>query len=109
MIDVFPADQQNQIRFQLAGSLVAVVSQRLVPRFGGGFVPACEVMICNPAISNLIRENKTHEIPSVLETSVKEGMMSFNRSLSELVKRKEVSPQDAATYSINPDDLKNLL
>ena len=109
MIDVFPSDQQNQIRFQLAGSLVAVVSQRLVPRFGGGFVPACEVMICNPAISNLIRENKTHEIPSVLETSVKEGMMSFNRSLSELVKRKEVSPQDAATYSINPADLKNLL
>lgn len=109
IIDVFPADQQNQIRYQLASSLLAVVSQRLVPKAGGGFVPACEVMICNSAIANLIRENKTHEIPSVLETSMKEGMISFSRSLSDLIKKKIITAQDANNFSVNPADIKNLL
>lgn len=109
MIDVFPADQQNQIRFQLAASLLAVVSQKLVPRISGGFVPACEVMICNSAISNLVRENKTHEIPAVIETSMREGMVSLSRALSDLVKRKEITAQNAIDYSLNPQELKNLL
>lgn len=109
MIDVFPPEQQNQIRFQLAGSLLGVVSQRLVPRISGGFIPACEVMICNTAISNLIRENKTHEIPTVIETSLKEGMISLNRSLSDLVRKKEISLKDSIDYSLNPLELKNLL
>jgi len=109
MIDVFPADQQNQIRFQLAGSLLAVVSQRLIPRIKGGFIPACEVMICNNAISNLIRENKNHEIPAVIETSLKEGMVSLNRALSDLVRQKEISLKDSTDYSLNPLELKNLL
>ncbi len=109
MIDVFPADQQNQIRFQLAGSLLAVVSQRLIPRINGGFVPVCEVMICNAAISNLIRENKTHEIGAVIETSSKEGMVSLNRALSDLVRRKEISLKDSIDFSSNPLELKNLL
>jgi len=109
MIDVFPSDQQNQIRFQLAGSLLAVISQRLIPKINGGFVPACEVMICNSAIENLIRENKNHEIPSVIQTSMREGMLSLNRSLSELVRKKEISVQVAIDYSLNPSELKNLL
>jgi twitching motility protein PilT len=109
MVDVFPAEQQNQIRFQLAGSLLGVISQRLIPRISGGFTPACEVMICNNAISNLIRENKNHEIPAVIETSVKEGMISFNRALSDLVRRKEISMKDAIDYSSDPLELKNLL
>ena len=109
IIDVFPSEQQNQIRFQLAGSLLAVVSQRLVPRVKGGFIPVCEVMICNNAISNLIRENKTHEIPAVIETSSKEGMVSLNRSLSDLVRQKEISLKDSIDYSLNPSELKNLL
>ncbi len=109
MIDVFGADQQNQIRFQLAGSLLGVVSQRLVPRLKGGFIPACEVMICNTAISNLIRENKNHEIPAVIETSLKEGMVSQNRALSDLVRQKEISLKDSIDYSSNPAELKNLL
>lgn len=109
IIDVFPPEQQNQIRFQLAGSLVAVIAKRLIPRLSGGFIPACEVMICNTAISNLIRENKTHEIPAVIETSLKEGMVSMNRSLSDLVKKKEISLKDSIDYSINPAELKNLL
>ena len=109
IIDVFPAEQQNQIRFQLAGSLLGVVSQRLVPRLKGGFAPACEVMICNTAISNLIRENKNHEIPVVIETSSKEGMISLNRSLSDLVMRKEISSKDSIDYSLNPLELKSFL
>jgi len=109
IIDVFPADQQNQIRFQLAGSLLGVVSQRLIPRLSGGFIPVCEVMICNNAISNLIRENKNHEIPAVIETSSKEGMISLNRALSDLVRRKEISLKDSIDYSMNPMELKNLL
>ena len=109
IIDVFPAEQQNQIRFQLAGSLLGVVSQRLIPRLKGGFIPACEIMVCNTAISNLIRENKTHEIPIVIETSLREGMVSLNRSLYDLVKKNEVSLKDSIDYSLNPTELKNLL
>lgn len=109
IIDVFPSEQQNQIRFQLAGSLLGVVSQRLIPRIRGGFVPACEVMLCNTAVSSLIRENKTHEIPTVIETSLREGMISLNRSLAELVNKKEVALKDAIDYSLNPLELKNLL
>ncbi len=109
VIDVFPSDQQNQIRFQLAGSLLGVISQRLIPRIRGGFIPACEVMIANTAIANLIRENKNHEIPSVIETSLKEGMISLNRSLSDLAKRKEISVRDSIDYSLDPMELKNLL
>ncbi len=109
MVDVFPAEQQNQIRFQLAGSLLGVVSQRLVQRISGGFIPVCEVMVCNNAISNLIRENKNHEIPAVIETSSKEGMVSLNRALSDLVRRKEISLKNAIDNSNNPLELKNLL
>ncbi len=109
VIDVFPSEQQNQIRFQLAGSLLAVVSQRLIPRISGGFIPACEVMICNTAVANLIRENKNHEIPAVIETSMKEGMITLNRSLSDLVRNKEISLNDSIDYSLNPMELKNLL
>ncbi len=109
MIDVFPADQQNQIRYQLAGSLLGVISQRLIPRISGGFIPVCEVMICNNAIANLIRENKTHEIPAVIETSLREGMISLNRALSDLVRKKEISLKNSIDYSFNPSDLKNLL
>ena len=109
IVDVFPAEQQNQIRFQLAASLLGVVSQRLIPRISGGFVPVCEVMVCNNAISNLIRENKNHEIPAVIETSAKEGMISLNRALSDLVRQKEISLKNAIDYSNNPSELKNLV
>ncbi|KKP32960.1 MAG: type IV pili twitching motility protein PilT [Candidatus Staskawiczbacteria bacterium RIFOXYB2_FULL_32_9] len=109
IVDVFSADQQNQIRFQLASSLLGIVSQRLIPRIKGGFIPVCEVLICNTAVSTLIRENKTHEIPSVIETSSKEGMISFNRALVDLVRKKEISLKDAVDYSYNPAEIRNLL
>lgn len=109
IVDVFPAEQQNQIRFQLASSLLGIVSQRLVPRIKGGFIPVCEVMICNNAISTLIREDKTHEIPAVIETSAREGMISLNRAMADLVRRKEISLKNATDYSLNPGELTNLL
>ena len=109
IVDVFPPEQQNQIRSQLSGSLLGIVSQRLIPRIQGGLIPACEVMIVTSAISNLIRENKIHELPLVIETSVETGMISLNRSLSILVKRKEVSLENAIKYSLNPKELKMLI
>ena len=109
IVDVFPGNQQNQIRFQLASSLLGIISQRLVPRIKGGFIPVCEVLICNNAVSTLIREDKTHEIPAVIETSVKEGMISLNRAMIDLVRRKEISLKNATDYSSDPAELKNLL
>ena len=105
VIDVFPPHQQNQIRAQLAGSLLGVISQRLLPRIKRGFIPACEVMIANSAVRNLIRENKIHEIPSIIETSGEIGMIPLNKSLADLVKKKEITRETALRYSLNPDDL----
>jgi len=106
IIDVFPSHQQNQIRAQLTGSLYGIVSQRLLPRRGEGFIPACEVMFSTPGISNLIRENKIHEIPSIIETSADRGMIPLNKSLTDLVLRKEIDKDIALRYSNNQDDLK---
>jgi len=108
VVDGFPPEQQTQIRIQLAGILLGVISQRLIPRTKGGLIPACEVMISNPAIANLIRENKTHEIDLVIETSAEEGMISLDRSLADLVKRREISLENALIYSANPTELRIL-
>ena len=109
IIDSFPADQQGQITSQLAATLVGIVSERLVPRIDGGRVPACEIMFMNSAIRNLIRERKIYQIDLVIETSLQDGMMTLNRSLAELVKRKEVSLENAELYSLNPSELRILL
>ena len=109
IVDSFPPAQQDQIRAQLSGSLLGVVSQRLIPRIKGGLIPACEIMLNTPAIANLIRENKIHEIPLIIETSAEIGMISLNRSLANLVKRKEISLENALNYSLNPAELKMLI
>jgi twitching motility protein PilT len=109
IIDSFPPNQQGQVISQLASTLVATVSQRLIPRVGGGRVPAAEIMLVNPAIRNLIREKKIYQIDLVIETSVQDGMMSLNRSLVNLIKRKEVSVEQAEAYSLNPSELRILL
>jgi twitching motility protein PilT len=106
IIDVFPPHQQGQVRAQLASSLLGVVSQRLIPRIKDGFVPACEIMMVNSAIANLIREDKIHEIQAVIETSARQGMISMNKSLGDLVKAKEISKEVALAYSLSPDDLE---
>jgi len=109
IVDVFPGDQQSQIRFQLSSSLLGIISQRLIPRIKGGFIPVCEVLICNNAVSNLIRENKIHEIPAVIETSSKEGMISLSRAMVDLVRRKEISLKNATDYALDPGEVRNLL
>lgn len=109
IIDTFPATQQDQIRIQLGSSLAGIFSQRLVPRISGGLVPACELLINNKAIANLIREKRTHEIPTVIETSSGEGMIDMNRSLAELVSRGEITVESAYQYSLNPNVLQKLL
>lgn len=105
IIDVFPPHQQGQIRSQTASALLAVVSQRLLPTAQGGFMPACEIMLASPAVNNLIRENRVHEIPAIIETSSKEGMVSMNQYLAKLVKEGLVSKETAAFYSLDPEDL----
>src|SRR3989344_4152468 len=109
IIDSFPPSQQGQIISQLAAPLVGIVSERLIPRLGGGRIPANEIMLANPAIRNLIRERKIYQIDLVIETSVQEGMMSLNRSLVNLVRRKEISLEQAESYSQNPAELRLLL
>ena len=108
IVDTFPPEQQQQIRAQLSGSLLGVVSQRLIPRIKGGLIPACEIMIATPAVANLIRENKIHELPLIIETSAEMGMVSLNRALSSLVKGGEVSLENALSYSLNPRELRTL-
>ena len=109
IIDIFPADQQNQIRFQLANTLSAVISQRLLPRVRGGRIPATEIMFANNAVSNLIRENKTHQLDLIIETSLESGMISLNRSLAELVRRGEVLPETAMAYSLSPKEFQTII
>ncbi len=109
IIDSFPANQQGQITSQLAATLVGILSERLIPRIDGGRVPATEVMFVNSAVRNLIRENKAYQIDLVIETSLQQGMMTLNRSLAELVAKKEVSLEEAELYSLNPSELNILL
>lgn len=109
IIDSFPGTQQDQIRVQLAGSLIAIFSQRLIPRIQGGLVPAYELLINNTAVSNLIRERRSHEINTVIETGLEQGMIDMNRSLADLVKRGEISVESAFTYSFDPKGLERLM
>ncbi|MBD3282233.1 MAG: PilT/PilU family type 4a pilus ATPase [Candidatus Portnoybacteria bacterium] len=109
IIDSFPAEAKNQVRTQLASTLLGVVSQRLIPQVDGGRVPAVEIMIANSAVRNLIREGKIYQIDLVLETSTDEGMISLNRSLADLVHQGNISLENAEIYSLNPSDLRMLL
>ena len=109
IIDSFPAGQQDQIRTQLAGSLAGIFSQRLIPRISGGLVPAYELLINNSAVGNLIRERRTHEVQTVIETGLEQGMIDMNRSLTDLVKKGEITVENAFAYSVNPKGLERLM
>ena len=109
IIDSFPGNQQDQIRSQLASSLLGVFSQRLIPRVAGGLVMAYELLINNAAIANLIREKRTHEIDVVIETGTDQGMVDMNRSLLELVRAGEITMENAYSYSMNPKALERLM
>ena len=105
IVDVFPPHQQNQARSQLASVLLAVTSQRLLPKIDGGRIPAVEIMINNHAIENLIRENKPYQIDNVIETSSDQGMIAMDKSLVDLVRKGIVSLETAKSYA---KDFKNL-
>lgn len=109
IIDSFPAGQQDQIRMQLSSSLAGIFSQRLIPRISGGLVPTYELLINNSAVANLIREQRTHEIQTLIETGLEQGMIDMNRSLVDLVKKGEVTVENAFAYSINPKGLERLM
>ncbi len=109
IIDSFPGNQQDQIRAQLSSSLLGIFSQRLVPRIAGGLVPAYELLLNNNAVSNLIREKRTHEIDVVIETGMESGMVDLNHSLLELVRAGEISIENAYQYSLNPKGLERLV
>ncbi|HEY0907935.1 MAG TPA: PilT/PilU family type 4a pilus ATPase [Candidatus Paceibacterota bacterium] len=109
IIDSFPGNQQDQIRIQLASTLTGIFSQRLVPRISGGLVPAYELLIANAAVANLIREKRVHEINTVIETGLENGMIDMNRSLADLVRRGEITAENAYLYSPNPKVLERLI
>ena len=106
IIDAFPASQQRQIRMQLSMVLDAIVSQQLVPTVDGEVVPAFEIMVTNTAIRNLIREEKTHQIDSVIAAGGAEGMRTMDQSLFDLVKSGRVAKEMALQYSIHQEALK---
>lgn len=107
ILDLFPADQQQQVRSQLSMQLRACIAQRLIPsRDGEGRVPAVEVMLNNPGIAQLIRENHIKQIPNAIAGGKEDGMQTFNMSLASLVKNKLITEEDALIASDNPEELK---
>lgn len=109
IIDSFPANQQPQIRTQLASVLKGIISQRLLPQINGGRIPAVEVLVGNNAVSTNIREGKTHLIDSIIETSQDIGMISLETSLSQLVTAGNISLETAKAYASHPDDLLRMV
>jgi len=106
IMDVFPPTQQLQIRVQLAAALSGIAYQRLIPKIGGGMVAAYEVLVVNGAVRNLIKEGKTHQLRNALVTGQKEGMVTFEQSLSELVQAGVITYEDAEARSLYPQEIK---
>ena len=106
IVDAFPANQQGQIRVQLAMVLGAVISQQLVPKVSGGLAPAFEIMIVNDAIRNMIRESKIHQIDGVITSSSSEGMMTMDGSLLKLCRDGQITDLTAVSFSTQPELMK---
>lgn len=110
MVDVFPPEQQEQIRFMLSNNLEAVVCQQLVPRAGiPGRVCAMEIMMATPAIRNLIRESKAHQLTSVIQTSANVGMQTMDQSLRELYQKGLIAYDEALSRAMNQEEFKNMV
>jgi twitching motility protein PilT len=110
IVDVFPPGQQEQIRIQLSNSIQAVICQQLLPRAGQpGRVPAVEVMIATPAVRNLIRENKAHQITSVIQTSANVGMQTMDQALRDLYMKGWITLEEALSRAMNPEELKKMI
>src|SRR5947209_18521696 len=109
IIDVFPTEQQSQVRAQLSLVLEGVLSQQLIPKIGGGRVMALEIMVSTPAVRNLIREEKIHPIHSAMQSGQKFGMQTMNQALVELISRRQIAREEAMNRSTNPEELAQLL
>lgn len=109
MVGVFPSEEQEQIRTQLSNSLVAIVSQQLLPRNGGGRVAAIEIMIANSAIRNLIRENKAHQMTSIMQTQTQIGMQTMDQALRDLYHQGLITMETAIARSHNPGELESMI
>ena len=109
IIDVFPASQQHQISIQLASVLQAVVSQKLVPSVSGEMVPAFEIMVLTPAIRNLIREGKVHQIDGIIYTSAAENMIAMDSSILDLYKKGIIDRHTAISEAVNPEIMEKRL
>lgn len=109
IIDVFPSNQQQQIRIQLAMVLYAVISQQLVPSITGEMIPVFEVMVANNAIRSQIREAKTHQIDNTIYSNRQLGMITMDESLLNLYKDNMISKETAITYSTSPEAMEKRL
>ncbi|MEO7617680.1 MAG: type IV pilus twitching motility protein PilT, partial [Candidatus Saccharibacteria bacterium] len=109
MVDVFPPHQQQQIRVQLAGMLQAVVSQRLVPTIGGGRIVAAEILVATPAVRNIIREAKTHQLDAVIQTGADKGMQSMDKTLVQLIHQGKITLDEAKNFAVDVSELERLM
>jgi twitching motility protein PilT len=107
IVDVFPADRQTQIRVQLAAALAGVVSQRLIPRVGGGMVAAFEVIVATNPVRNLIRDGKTHQLRNIVATNMRDGMQTMETAMNALIEAGVISHEDAVDRSLYPREIKN--
>jgi len=107
IIDVFPPNQQHQVRVQLANSLVGVLSQRLLKRLDGtGRIAAVEALICTPAVRNLIREGKIHQLSSIMQTGAKQGMHTFDKHLQSLIVQGRIGPEEALEHASDQENMR---
>ncbi len=109
MIDVFPPHQQPQIRAQLSNILMAICSQRLLPSIGGGRVAAAEILIATPAVRNIIREGKSHQLEAVIQTGAEFGMQSMDKTLASLIHAGTITYDEARNYAVDLDELDRLM
>jgi twitching motility protein PilT len=109
MVNVFPPHQQPQIKAQLANILMSICSQRLVPAIGGGRIAAAEILIANSAVRNIIREGKTHQLDSVIQTSAQEGMQSMDRTLVQLVHSGQITYDEAKNFAVDLQEFERMM
>ena len=109
MVNVFPPHQQPQIKAQLGNMLMAICSQRLIPAIGGGRLVSAEILVANPAVRNISREGKSHQLDQVIQTSAKEGMRSMDRTLVQLVQSGQITYDEAKNYAVDLDDLNRMM
>jgi twitching motility protein PilT len=106
ILDFFKAEEREQVRRQLAGSLRAIIVQRMVNTIAGGITPAFEILINTPTVRKLIEENRLEKLGAAIETGVEEGMMNFNQSLLQLVRAGKITEKEALSKAPNPQALE---